>query len=82
MRPAPSRSGRADRVQSGSDVDHLPAMFGDGSGAAGTSGGRMTTETKPELTCRLCAHEWVPRVKGRLPIACPRCHRYDWNKER
>ena len=34
----------------------------------------------PKLTCRLCGHEWEPRVPE--PVSCPRCHRYDWKEKR
>jgi len=26
-----------------------------------------------------CGHEWTPRFP-RLPLVCPKCKRYDWNK--
>lgn len=29
--------------------------------------------------CKQCGHEWIPRVKR--PIACPKCHSFEWNKE-
>ncbi len=32
-----------------------------------------------KLKCKLCSHEWTPRNK--IPIACPRCKRYDYQKD-
>lgn len=29
--------------------------------------------------CLKCKHEWTARVEE--PLQCPRCKRYDWNKE-
>lgn len=29
--------------------------------------------------CRLCGHEWLPRVKK--PVECPKCKRTDWEKK-
>lgn len=34
----------------------------------------------PRLTCLRCGYEWVPRKV--VPIACPRCKRYDWNVDK
>jgi len=28
--------------------------------------------------CKLCGHQWQPRVKN--VAECPRCKRYNWNK--
>ncbi len=36
--------------------------------------------TNKPLTCDLCGHVWIPR-KEQPPVQCPRCKRYDWNKE-
>lgn len=33
------------------------------------------------MICKLCGHEWMPRT-DRAPVACPKCKRYDWNKEK
>jgi len=29
-------------------------------------------------TCLICGHGWEARVD--LPLQCPKCKRYDWNK--
>ena len=43
----------------------------------------MSKTTKPPepLHCRLCGHKWTPKKKGKPPLSCPRCKRYDWNKQ-
>jgi len=28
--------------------------------------------------CKRCGYEWESKLK--VPKACPRCKRYDWNK--
>jgi len=33
-----------------------------------------------KLKCLVCGYKWEPRIK--LPKQCPRCKRYDWNKEK
>ena len=33
--------------------------------------------TSQNLKCKLCNHEWMPRSEE-IPVACPRCKRYDW----
>jgi predicted Zn-ribbon and HTH transcriptional regulator len=30
-----------------------------------------------KMKCRLCEHEWLPRVD--LPKECPKCHSYYYN---
>ena len=30
--------------------------------------------------CRVCGYEWESRTK--LPKACPKCKRYDWNDKK
>ena len=30
--------------------------------------------------CKLCKYEWESKVED--PKQCPRCKRYDWNKEK
>ena len=37
--------------------------------------------TLPMLTCKRCKVSWVRRIPS-LPIACPRCRRKDWNKDK
>lgn len=32
----------------------------------------------PELVCKRCGHEWIPR-SYKLPTQCPRCHSPYWN---
>jgi len=31
------------------------------------------------VKCRFCKHRWVPRADK--PLACPKCKRYEWEKE-
>jgi len=31
--------------------------------------------------CKRCDHKWVPRSEKK-PKQCPRCKRYDWDKEK
>lgn len=31
------------------------------------------------VKCRFCKHKWVPRADK--PLACPKCKRYEWEKE-
>ena len=31
--------------------------------------------------CQRCDHDWIPREAKRLPLRCPRCKRYDWQKD-
>ena len=33
------------------------------------------------LKCKLCGHEWIPRIKNK-PTACPKCKRYDWEEKK
>lgn len=30
--------------------------------------------------CKLCGHEWKARTE-RKPACCPKCKRYDWEKD-
>ena len=30
--------------------------------------------------CERCEHEWIPRIKKRTPIICPKCHSAYWNR--
>ena len=39
----------------------------------------MPAKTKEH--CNQCGHEWMPRTEW-LPVACPRCKRYDWREEK
>lgn len=32
-------------------------------------------------TCLRCNYKWGSRLLDNKPRACPRCKRYDWNKE-
>ena len=34
---------------------------------------------KKEFKCQICEYEWKSRMEDN-PKACPRCKRYDWNK--
>ena len=34
-----------------------------------------------QLHCFKCNYDWTPRKKGEFPKQCPRCKRYDYNKE-
>ena len=36
---------------------------------------------KKQFVCKLCGHQWKSR-KDDIPLACPRCKRYDWDKEK
>ena len=31
------------------------------------------------LHCKACGHKWIPRV---VPVTCPRCKSYNYNKEK
>ncbi len=33
-----------------------------------------------KVKCLKCGFEWIPRVED--PLQCPKCKRYDWNKEK
>ncbi len=33
-----------------------------------------------KVRCNQCGYEWQPRVKGREPVVCTRCKRYDWRE--
>ncbi len=33
-----------------------------------------------KFKCKLCAWEWEGKVEE--PAQCPRCKRYDWNKDK
>lgn len=39
---------------------------------------QVDTMNNPQCRCELCEHEWIPRVK--IPLACPKCKSYDWNR--
>jgi phage FluMu protein Com len=30
--------------------------------------------------CNQCGQDWTIRLKGRLPVQCPRCKRVDWSE--
>jgi hypothetical protein len=30
------------------------------------------------LNCSHCGHKWIPRI---IPVQCPRCKTYNWNKK-
>ena len=32
--------------------------------------------------CERCSHQWMPRIKDKIPIICPLCHSPYWNKAR
>jgi len=32
------------------------------------------------IICKKCGHFWIARTE--YPKQCPRCKRYDWNKEK
>lgn len=32
-------------------------------------------------SCARCGHVWVPRIVGRLPVRCPNCTSYAWNRD-
>ena len=34
-----------------------------------------------KFKCSLCGYEWNSRREGEVPIACPRCKRYDWREK-
>lgn len=34
----------------------------------------------PQLECRRCGHEWVPRLPKK-PARCPRCGSIHWDEE-
>ena len=34
---------------------------------------------KKEYECKKCGYKWKSRVT--IPLTCPRCKRYDYNKE-
>ena len=37
----------------------------------------MDQKKQMKLTCSKCGYNWFSRKK--MPKACPRCKRYDWN---
>ena len=34
---------------------------------------------KIKYECKLCGHKWESKLEK--PVACPKCKRYDWNKD-
>lgn len=32
--------------------------------------------------CERCGHEWLPRQRGKLPVACPKCKSPYWDRPR
>jgi len=38
-----------------------------------------TDKIKYNHVCQLCGHTWASKLIK--PLSCPRCKRYDWNKE-
>jgi predicted Zn-ribbon and HTH transcriptional regulator len=34
---------------------------------------------KKKYKCKHCSYQWLSRVE--VPVQCPRCKRYDYNKE-
>ncbi len=33
-----------------------------------------------KLICKLCGYSWSPKFE-RMPVQCPQCKRYRWNKK-
>jgi predicted Zn-ribbon and HTH transcriptional regulator len=38
--------------------------------------------TRMGLECQRCGHEWVPKVAGYEPAACPKCKSPYWKRPR
>jgi len=34
-----------------------------------------------KLKCFKCCHIWIQRTETNKPLSCPKCKRYDWDKQ-